>query len=268
MTAPIVRIEPRSIIRTLAACIVALDLLHLAGQLLRHFYDMDTVYGLVEQFDLANEGNLPAFFAALELLACGVLLGLIGLAKLSRRERWTLHWLALAAVLIYLSADEAAGLHELSIRPMREALPQVATGLFYWAWVIPGAVIALLLVLSFARFARQALPPAVRHLWVLGVAIFFVGAIGVEMPEAWYVQLHGQRNFGYALFVLVEETLEMVGVLVLLAGILRYWRTELGPVMLDPGRVADAAARATVSDRAPSAATARYRETRTAARSR
>jgi hypothetical protein len=234
MTPPQVRIDSSVVVRAFGTAIVAFGLLHLAGQGMRHGAGFGSVYGLIDQFDLANEGNLPSFFSSLQLLICGLVLALIGRVRLSQRDRHAAYWLALAALLFCMGADEAAGLHELLIRPVREALPGLATGLLYWAWVIPGSVAVLVIAAVFARFARDALPPSIRRQVILSALLFFGGAIGVEMPEAAYVERVGQDNFGYALYVLVEEMLEMVGALVLLSAILCYWRTMLGPVVLEP----------------------------------
>jgi hypothetical protein len=68
---------------------------------------------------------------------------------------------------------------------------------------------------------------------VIGAALFVGGAIGVEMPEARYVEQHGLDNFAYGLFVVVEEVLEMTGVLVFLTGIMKYCSRHLGSVVLE-----------------------------------
>jgi hypothetical protein len=234
MTPPQVRIDSSVVVRAFGAAIVALGILHLAGQGMRHGAGFGSVYGLIDQFDLANEGNLPTFFSSLQLIVCGLVLALIGKVRLSQRDRHAAYWIALACLLVYLGADEASGLHELLIRPVREALPGIATGLLYWAWVIPGTIAVLVIVAVFTRFAREALPPTIRRQVILSAVLFFGGAIGVEMPEARHVQRVGQDNFGYALYVLVEEMLEMAGALVLLSAMLCYWRTMVGPVVLDP----------------------------------
>lgn len=68
---------------------------------------------LAARFDLDGEGNLPSYFSALQLLACGLVLTLFALQHRRTGSRWRHHWTVLACGFVYLSFDEAAQLHEL-----------------------------------------------------------------------------------------------------------------------------------------------------------
>ncbi len=205
---------------------------HLVTQWLRHAQGFGSVFGLVDFLDLANEGNLPTFFSTWQLLLCAAVMGLIAAVRLDQRDRFRWHWATLAVLTFYLAMDEAAGIHELMIRPTQLLLPSLTTGIFYWAWVIPALIGVLVCAVANFRFAFQALPRDLRSQLMLAVVVFVTGAVIVEMFEAAHFQMHGQNNMTYAIYVLVEETLEMLGELIALNALIRYWQREVGAISL------------------------------------
>ena len=224
----------RSRLTQLHALAIALfALAHLVTQWLHVVHGNDTVYGLVDFFDLAGEGNLPTFFSTWQLLLCAAVLAVIATVRMSERDPFRWHWAGLAILSFYLAADEGGEIHELLIRPMQELMPNVATGLFYWAWVIPGLIGVVIATLAYLRFTFTALPSDIRWQLILAAVLFVTGAIGVEMFEAAFFELHGQLNMTYAVFVLIEEGLELVGELVALNALLRHWGRDVGPIRLE-----------------------------------
>jgi hypothetical protein len=143
------------------------------------------------------------------------------------------HWLFLALIFALLAVDETSEMHEMTIRPMREMAPWLVTGIFYWAWVIPAVVLVMAVAFSYARFVFSYLPRDTRKTTLIGASLFVGGAVGVEMPEAMFAEINGIENFTYALFVLVEETMEMSGILIFLSGLLKYFSREVGVVALE-----------------------------------
>lgn len=233
---PIVRISRTRLTQLHAVAIALFALAHFVTQWLHVVRGNDTVYGLVDFFDLAGEGNLPTFFSTWQLLLCAAVMAVIAAIRMSERNPFRWHWAILAILTFYLAADEAGQIHELLIRPMQELMPNVATGVFYWAWVIPGLIGVVIAALAYLRFTFTALPPDIRWQLILAAIIFVTGAIGVEMFEAAFFQLHGQQNMTYATFVLIEETFELIGELVALNALLRHWGRDVGPIQLEAQR--------------------------------
>src|SRR5256885_4802293 len=89
-------------------------------------------------FDLDAEANIPTWFSSALLLMCAMLLAANAAAKWKTRDRYTIHWIVLSVIFLYLSVDETAIIHEMSIKPLRSMLHP--TGLLYEAWIIPGIV--------------------------------------------------------------------------------------------------------------------------------
>jgi hypothetical protein len=205
------RALPRGI-RRLTGALLAVQAL-LAAVNLTPLVDRYTVARLV---DVNAEATLASWFSATLLLlvagaAAAVGLGERGLgAPVSLRRGWAM----IAAVFVLLSADEAAALHELAGEKASrfleiEALPSLYT------WVLVVAPAAALLALWMARwFTRNVgarttagrLVLAALGLWLL-----------VPVLEAADPSLGGAR-----VLVVVEESLEMVGETLMLAGILTH----------------------------------------------
>ncbi len=238
MTSNRVRLPAAWVVRTFSLIIACLVVAHVAMQSVRYHAGMPEFYGLVRLFDMGVEANLPTFFSALQLLVVSLVLAMIGLLRRRQHERHAAEWLLLALMFLLLAVDESSEIHEMSVRPFREFAPWLATGLFYWAWVLPAAMLVVFVAWRFAGFVFNYLPADTRKHTVVGAALFVGGAIGVEMPEARYVEQHGLDNFAYGMFVLVEEALEMSGVLVFLTGILKYCSNHLGVVELEVAMVA------------------------------
>ena len=134
-------------------------------------------------------------------------------------RRGALHWGALALLFLWLSIDELAGVHEMLNRPLRAWLG--LDGLLYYAWVLPGAAGVLLLGISYWRFVGQ-LSWRIRALVVAAGFLFVAGALGVELAEGLYRSHYGHQRLAYALLAAVEETLEMLGVVVFIHALLEH----------------------------------------------
>jgi len=173
--------------------------------------------------NLDEATSLPSWYSAAALLICSALLGLIAAAKRKLGEPRSLHWLFLALIFLYLSMDEAVELHERLIKPLRAALD--ASGVFYFAWVIPGGILVVLLGLTYLRFLL-ALPARTRNLVALSAGLYVGGGLIVEMLGGWYASSHGLANFSYRFITCFEESLELAGVIVFIHALLDYARRQ------------------------------------------
>jgi hypothetical protein len=189
------------------------------------------VYGLVPLFDLDEENNLPSYFSASLLLLAAVLLWIITAFKRRSGAPFASKWTALAWAFLYLAVDEAASLHELLIRPTQELLgPKLTGGIFVAAWVIPAVGITVPFALSFRRFLLH-LPKKVGSLILLAGSLHMAGAIGVEMIGHRYLT-HHTLDLTYSMFVTLEESLEISGVIVFIHALLLYIEANYPEVRL------------------------------------
>ena len=176
-----------------------------------------------------EEGNIPTFFSASMLLFAAILLGIIRAFKQKVSNPYTFHWLSLAFVFLYLAFDEAASIHELLIRPTRELIGAWATGIFYYAWVIPAMPMVIVLAFAYLRFWLH-LPIRTRAFVFVAGLLYITGAIGIELFGGRYAERHGIDNVTYSMIVSVEESLEMAGTILFVFALLDYIERSLREV--------------------------------------
>ena len=162
-------------------------------------------------FDVDEENNLPTWFSGFLLGVTSFWVWVTAEAKHHASDRWWIHWKALALGFFVLSIDEIAGLHE-SFNTVTDA-----------TWAIPGGILALLVGLTFFSFL-WSLPPATRNAFFLGGCIFIGGAVGVEIIG----EPMDSDTMIYNLTTVVEEGMEMAGVLLFLMALLQYMSRQQG----------------------------------------
>ena len=221
MTSNPISLNPSSIARILGAVAFFLVLASVAGQLTVYLTGHEQVYGLVRLFNVDTELNLPAFFSTFILVFAALLLAVITVLEKKRMAAHISHWAVLTFGFLLMAVDEAVSLHEMLVEPTRKLLGDDNLGAFYFAWVIPGIVIVLVLALYFLKFLLH-LPAKTRFTFLLAAIIYLGGAIGLELIGGRYAELHGAHNLTYNMFATIEESLEMAGVIIFIRALLIY----------------------------------------------
>ncbi|MDO8476755.1 MAG: hypothetical protein Q7W02_11330 [Candidatus Rokubacteria bacterium] len=222
-------VSARRLAAVLAGAVAVLALGYVLIRVARHGFNHDRVLGLARLFDLDGEGNVPAWFSSVTLSLPAVLLAIIGWAERRRRASYAWHWLFLAVVFAGLSLDEAVGLHELSVVPLRDALH--TRGVLHFPWVIPGVGFVAVMGIAYFRFVR-ALPPPSRRGMLLAGSFYVGGALGLELVGAALASADLKDSVFYSLAVLTEETLEMSGVVVFVRVLVAHLARELPEVRI------------------------------------
>jgi hypothetical protein len=234
----LLRLRPMRVVKVLATTTAALVALNIAVHLFTHLTGHDHVRGLVPLFDLDQELNLPAFFGALLLLGAAALLALQAVIGRAQGAADSLHWTLLALLMLLMTFDEVAGVHELLTEPIRELLGAGRPGFLHFAWVLSGAVLVAAVALAFRPFFAR-LPAAVRPRILLAGTLYLGGALGVEMISGHYASLHSTTTLFYrAVLVSIEEGLEMAGLIVLIHALLLQTACTTSAVQLDCSGVA------------------------------
>jgi hypothetical protein len=215
----------------LACMAICLVFAGTATQLVKFATGHGSLYGLVRVFDLNQEHNVPTFFSASLLLLAFVLVGLVAVFKRQDADRFSRHWAILALLFLFLAFDEAASIHELCGRPVRELCGGWARGAFYFAWVVPGMVLVLLLAVAYLKFWLH-LPPRTRGLVFVAGALYLGGAVGLELVGGRHAEQHGRSDATFAAITTVEESLEMAGVIMFVFAMLRYIESRFGTVRI------------------------------------
>ena len=205
-------LAPHKLRRWLLATAGVLTALGVGAEVVFYTQDARTLEPLVEFLSLSYERNLPTWYASGLLLACAFLLSGIARAATLARAPGRHHWWALAGAFTYISLDESVGLHEhlgglLSLG-----------GVLFFTWVVPAAVIVVLVGLAFLPFLAR-LPSRRRWQFILAGVVYVGGALAMELPLGWWTEQHGNDNLVYALIDHVEEALELVGASLFLAAL-------------------------------------------------
>jgi hypothetical protein len=210
-------IAPRAVVAVLAAMVAALTVLSVAAVVYKYEIEPGPHREMMRIANLDEEGGLQAWYQSSTLLLCGVLMFLIALVRRRDGAAYVRHWAILGVVFACLAVDEAAKLHELTISPLQDRLD--AGGVLYYTWIVPAALILLVLGASYLGFLRN-LAPRTRALFLTAAALYIGGAMGFEAVNGLYVDQHGNDTLVYALLTNLEEVLEMTGVLVLLSALM------------------------------------------------
>ena len=215
-------LTPRRVVRWFVFAIALLTVLSVAEQYVIHILGRADLEEYLIAVDLDAEGNIPTWYQSFTLLAASLLLAVVAAHTRARGGRYPGHWQVLSVILGILSMDELAQIHE-HLGRLHEAWQ--THGIFYFAWVIPGAIAALVSLGLFARFLWH-LPAPIRTRFVLAGVIYFSGALGVEALGGWRAETMGMNNMTHSLIATGEEDLEMIGVATLIVALLRHMAVE------------------------------------------
>ena len=219
-------VSPAKVFRALIFFVLLLFAFSSLLSFLKYALDKSTniIHILLSFFYLDNENNIPTYFSSILLLTAALLLFYISLHKFRSSNQFKYNWLILSAVFLILSMDEFMSVHELMIEPMQELLNP--SGVFYFAWVIPGMVFVGALGLLFLRFLIK-LKASYRNKFIISAILFLGGALGIEMIGGYINFSLGTENYLYAMAANLEEALEMIGISYFIYSLLLYVRDEL-----------------------------------------
>ncbi|MDX5421818.1 MAG: hypothetical protein LPK14_06165 [Hymenobacteraceae bacterium] len=195
---------------------------------------------VVRMFDFNAERNVPTYFNTLVLFFSSLILLYISKRKKSfDRSGYYKQWFYLGCIFAFLALDELFMIHEAIGTPfsnfLRSALQREQLGVLYYAWVVPYLMIVLFLGIYFMKFV-VALPKKTAISFIVAGGFFVGGAIGMEMVEGYTADLVGEENvYGniyFKLFVAIEETFEMFGIIYFISALLEYLEMQTAPVDL------------------------------------
>jgi len=210
----------RRIIAILSLITAGIVAVHITTLVFMYGFHHDNVYGLTKLFDVDGEDNIPAFFSFAIMMYAVALLGYIAIHRRSVDRPRTAYWAGLAVVFTYLAIDEGFEIHE-RISKMSASFIG-AHELKLYAWLVPYAFLGIAFLAVYARFLLQL--PRVDALRILRSGIVYVAGAGVaEAIGAWYVHVyHTEHALGYDVETAIEESLEMVGVIMFIYALLKY----------------------------------------------
>jgi hypothetical protein len=232
------RLSPRKIAYKLLAIVAFLLVANLLAVYCKFVLKQD--FGFTRAFNFDSEANIPSLYSALSILMSAVILIYIGNLKASENRSQARCWKLLAYIFLFLALDEFISIHE-SLTGITKQLVGDGNGYFTFAWVVPYALLFGTVFIYLARFYFR-LPTRLQVQFAIAGSIYLAGALGMEVVGGRYAFLYSTKEFNYALLVALEETLEMVGIIVFNYSLLKYYLKEVGSrqVHLDIEVVEDA----------------------------
>src|SRR5215212_2165057 len=245
----VLAIYVKKIVRAMIIAVLLITLVSFVARVAMYMWGVEGYLQPLRIFDVGEERSIPTWFESLQFLLCSILLAVVTVAKRRRNDRYSLHWNVLSIILLLLSLDEVASIHE-AIGQESERLLHSTTGLtpsgaISFFWVVPGAVFVIIVLLAYLRFLAN-LPQTTRRLFLFAGALFVLGALGIEMLSAqvssssegianfFGMELGISRHSGSAipkimigLQTCVEEMFEMLGLTAFVYALLAYIRSYI-----------------------------------------
>lgn len=201
-----------TLIKGLAITCIALLGIHVVLTVM-HYRFVELPWLLRELFDVDEEESVPTWFSSSLLLLTAVVLFLIAHLSRQGKDRYARYWFGLGLGFTFMSVDEIAGFHE-TLNSITET-----------SWAVPGMIVALLVGVFYLKFL-SSLPAPVAVRFMMSGAIFVGGAIGVELATEPYLYEDALDTLGYNLWTPVEEGMEMGGVILFLASLFDYLKSQ------------------------------------------
>lgn len=195
---------------------------HIVVHLLDNYFAMNgpLLRGFFRFFNMDSEGNLPTFISALNLLLAAGLCGFIFNHEFMLKKRFSWHWLGMSILMLFISFDEAAGIHDGIVHPISIHLMGHGDGIMYYRWYLFFLPLVAAVSFIYIPFLKR-LPMLFSTRFFLAGVVFLTGAIGMEMVAG--ILKTQQRSVNIS--VLFEETLEMLAVVILIHTLLLYIST-------------------------------------------
>ncbi|MHB1177096.1 MAG: hypothetical protein ACYCZO_02065 [Daejeonella sp.] len=184
---------------------------------------IERFYGL-GKFYFDREDSVPTYFSSIILLFAASLLAFIALLKAKSGDLFSKHWFILSVIFTCLSIDETAGFHESIVDPLRDLYN--FTGFMRFPWVIAGLIFMIFFSVTYFKFLNS-LPGLYKKGFIYSCLIYVTGAIGFEMVSAKLFSnlTTPYENLSYNLVITMEETFEMLGILLFISVLLSYIRS-------------------------------------------
>src|SRR5215212_12039931 len=159
----------KKIVRAMVIAVLLITLVSFVARVAMYMWGVEGYLQPLRIFDVGEERSIPTWFESIQFLLCSILLAVITAAKKRRNDRYILHWSVLSIILMLLSLDEVASIHE-AIGQQSERLLHSATGFtpggaISFFWVVPGAIFVIIVLLAYLRFLAD-LPRSTRRLFL------------------------------------------------------------------------------------------------------
>jgi len=197
-------VKPKKLINNLS--VVAAVLLGWHMVLFAYHYLVTRVpWYIRDLFDVDEEQSIPTWYSGFILLMATFFLWLVYREKRAQGDPMTVRWLVLFLGFGFLSMDEIVGFHE------------TINSLITPTWAYGGVAISFILLIYFLSFLRS-LPKETAVGFLVAGAVYVGGSVGMEFVGS---PIYG-KTLEYSVATMIEEGMEMFGVILFIRALLRY----------------------------------------------
>lgn len=230
----VVRISGRGVSATLYLATLLLLIAHIIFTLNElHGFDFFGSTQLYVIFDVTGEVTVPTWFSSSLLLLAAVIAGFIAHLLRQRETKDVFYWVCMATILLALSIEESADVHGAVSYRMSDSMD--AVGPLTYPWVIPGAILAIVVGIVFIPFVLR-LATWFRNRLIIAGCLYLGGALVLEVVGAIYDSNFGDETVLYTFLVTVEEGLEMGAIVFLIGALIMYLEPLLRGSTIDISR--------------------------------
>ena len=213
--------------KRLLLSLIVFEIILAALYLFDALYLKESSWTIHSLFNMDAESTIPAWFSSIQLFIVGLFL-MFACDKKENENAISVTLVRTVGVgFVFLSADEAAELHEkisfvaaeiMSWLPM---FTEKGHGTWIVLYIVAGVIAALLMYRSIMNAWKYFRNEMVFV--VIGACFFVLGAIGIESIHFIYKLDIGNNYYTlYRITVLIEEFMEMAGVSIMLYGVVLY----------------------------------------------
>ncbi|GAX34107.1 hypothetical protein [Nodularia sp. NIES-3585] len=214
-----INISAKKITQSLIIIIICLTLTGaLSGYFLVSDFQFPSSKWFYELFSLDEELNVPAWYSSFTLLFCSGLLAVI--TSIKKTDKYFIYWKNLSLIFLFFSLDEAFSFHEILIIPaLRERFN--FSPIFFHTWVIFAIPAVIFFIFKYLKFFLY-LPKKTQYLFLLAASFYVGGALGMEMVSGLFRESFGRLAPVTTMIIVIEELLEMTGVVTFIYALLTY----------------------------------------------
>ena len=224
-----ITLNKKKFVFVLTVCAFLLILIHSIILGIYFYIDDPDTFDFIRLFDLDYEGNIPTLFSAVLFFINGLFFYLIYSSTKQENNPYQSYWLGLALIFIFMGFDEGTRLHE-EIGDLVETIVE-AKGLLYFPWVIPYSIAFLIASVIYFRF-YLTLNKNLKFRLFFCALIFLSGAMGLEIISAQEAETNGTSSLRYSILYTIEETLEIVGLILLIDTLVGHLSRERKSILI------------------------------------
>lgn len=212
-------INIKKIITTFLIVVVIFVFLHLIVIALLYDQPDATSTKILRLFHLDEEANFPTFYSSLLFVISSILLLFIARLKYNLGTNYR-YWIVLSLIFLFLAADEIVQLHEKFSNIIYQKFH--IGGIFRFSWWIVYALLMIILSVIYLKFFIH-LPKRIQKIFLLAALIFISGSILLEIIGTYIYSIDNYiKTFTFYVISSIEETLEMIGLVIFIYGLLKY----------------------------------------------